>query len=478
MDQTGTRGRPSSSFAPHGPITPARLDVRPGRLAVITMHVVRPTGQTDRPGDRRASMDRSERFDLLIQSPLRAALLRHLHQRPECRFELDTLAQHCARLPQDVKNCLDVLIEAGLVREGEGWYAAESGGGWGPAIDVFLRRPQRTSVEETSPAAQHFRDLMGRDEKMLVVFEAIRAAAKSEIAVLILGPTGSGKEVAARMIHELSPRRAREMQALNCAALPDSLFESEMFGYEKGAFTGAAGSKPGRCELAHRSTLFLDEIADTSVMGQAKLLRVLQERRFERLGGSRPIETDFRLICATNKPLEQLVRESRFREDLYYRVNAFLIRLPSLRERASDIPLLAERFLRHYCTSHSLAPDDKVLASDAVDKLVTHDWPGNIRELENTVARAALSAAGRVILAEDVHFAALGRAREEPAPTGELMSLAAVERAHILRVLESVAWNKKEAAAVLQIGRATLYRKLAEYALDAVPVPGGPADGH
>ncbi len=144
----------------------------------------------------------------------------------------------------------------------------------------------RTSVEETSPAAQHFRDLMGRDEKMLVVFESIRAAAKSEIAVLILGPTGSGKEVAARMIHELGPRRGRDMQALNCAALPDTLFESEMFGYEKGAFTGAAGSKPGRVELAHRSTLFLDEIADMSSMGQAKLLRVLQERRFERLGGS------------------------------------------------------------------------------------------------------------------------------------------------------------------------------------------------
>ena len=252
------------------------------------MHVVKPSGLGDRGSDDPGFVaDRSDRFTALIQSPLRASLLRHLHQRPEVRFSLDALAQHFARLPQDVQNCLDDLVEAGLVRAGDGSFEAENSGGWGPLIDALLKRPVRTSVEETSPAAQHFRDLMGRDEKMLVVFESIRAASKSEIAVLILGPTGSGKEVAARMIHELGPRRGRDMQALNCAALPDTLFESEMFGYEKGAFTGAAGSKPGRVELAHRSTLFLDEIADMSSMGQAKLLRVLQERRFERLGGQR-----------------------------------------------------------------------------------------------------------------------------------------------------------------------------------------------
>jgi len=284
--------------------------------------------------------------------------------------------------------------------------------------------------------------------------------------VLILGPTGSGKEVAARMIHELGPRRPRDMQALNCAALPDTLFESEMFGYEKGAFTGAAGSKPGRVELAHRSTLFLDEIADMSSMGQAKLLRVLQERRFERLGGQRSIETDFRLICATNRPLEHLVREGRFREDLYYRVNAFLIRLPSLRERSSDIPLLAERFLRHYCTSHSLAPDDKTLSADAVERLVKHDWPGNIRELENTVARAALSAPGRLVGAADVQFSAVGRLPDASGEPSPMVSLASAEKAHILRVLDATGWNKKAAATVLEIGRATLYRKIAEYGLE------------
>ncbi len=160
------------------------------------------------------------------------------------------------------------------------------------------------------------------------------------------------------------------------------------------------------------------------------------------------------------------MREGRFREDLYYRVNAFLIRLPSLRERASDIPLLAERFLRHYCTSHSLAPDDKTLAPEAVERLVRHDWPGNIRELENTIARAALSAPGRLIAAADVQFSAVGRL---PDPSGEpspIVSLATAEKAHIMRVLDATGWNKKAAATVLEIGRATLYRKIAEYGLE------------
>ena len=175
---------------------------------------------------------------------------------------------------------------------------------------------------------QRFREMIGRDEKMLIVFEWIRTAAKSDISVLILGPTGSGKELVARMIHELSRRQTAKFQAVNCAALPDTLFESEIFGYEKGAFTGAHDRKPGRLELANEGTLFLDEIGDLSIVAQAKLLRVLEERRFERLGGNKSIHVDFRLISATNRPLDQFVRDSRFREDLYYRVNAFSIRLP------------------------------------------------------------------------------------------------------------------------------------------------------
>ncbi len=241
--------------------------------------------------------------------------------------------------------------------------------------------------------------MIGRDEKMLVVFEWIRTAAKSDISVLILGPTGSGKEVVARMIHELSRRGTNKFQAVNCAALPDTLFESEIFGYEKGAFTGAHDRKPGRLELANNGTLFLDEIGDLSIIAQAKLLRVLEERRFERLGGNTSIEVNFRLISATNRPLDQFVRDSRFREDLYYRVNAFSIRLPSLRERTVDIPVLAQRFLARYCAANGLALDAKSFSKEGIDLLLQYHWPGNIRELESTVSRAALSSPGRVIRA-------------------------------------------------------------------------------
>ena len=210
--------------------------------------------------------------------------------------------------------------------------------------------------------------MIGRDEKMLIVFEWIRTAAKSDISVLILGPTGSGKEVVARMIHELSRRSVAKFQAVNCAALPDTLFESEIFGYEKGAFTGAHDRKPGRLELANEGTLFLDEIGDMSLIAQAKLLRVLEERRFERLGGHKSISVDFRLISATNRPLEQFVRDGRFREDLYYRVNAFAIRLPSLRERQVDIPVLAQRFLARYCAAQGLPLDSKSFSREALER--------------------------------------------------------------------------------------------------------------
>ena len=266
-------------------------------------------------------------------------------------------------------------------------------------LDHFLERRAAVSTEDQSPSVQRFREMIGRDEKMLIVFEWIRTAAKSDISVLILGPTGSGKEVVARMIHELSRRSVAKFQAVNCAALPDTLFESEIFGYEKGAFTGAHDRKPGRLELANEGTLFLDEIGDMSLIAQAKLLRVLEERRFERLGGHKSISVDFRLISATNRPLEQFVRDTRFREDLYYRVNAFAIRLPSLRERQVDIPVLAQRFLARYCAAQGLPLDSKGFSSEALDLLCAYQWPGNIRELESTVSRAALSAPGRSIRA-------------------------------------------------------------------------------
>ncbi len=418
--------------------------------------------------------DLETRFRGLVQSPLRAGILRYLNSRPEESFDVETLMQTFGRLHLDVNNCVRELADFGVALAIPGTpikytAARPSDPALVDLLDHFLERRATVSTEDQSASVQKFREMIGRDEKMLIVFEWIRTAAKSDISVLILGPTGSGKEVVARMIHELSRRGPANFQAVNCAALPDTLFESEIFGYEKGAFTGAHDRKPGRLELANEGTLFLDEIADMSIVAQAKVLRVLEERRFERLGGNKSISVDFRLISATNRPLEQLVRDGRFREDLYYRVNAFAIRLPSLRERQVDIPVLAQRLLARYCAAQGLPLDSKAFSKEALDVLLSYHWPGNIRELESTVSRAALSAPGRVIRATDIEFLHANVAAPQPPSDNRLPSLADAERTHIVRVLEAVQWNKKEAARVLDISRGTLYRKIVEYHLEPEP---------
>ena len=431
------------------------------------------TFQAHRELPRRvAATDLERRFRMMVKSPLRAGILRYLATRKGQPIDVDSLMQTFGRMRQDVENCLSQLGELGLVRRVAGsplsYVAAPvERGKLGQALDQFLERPP-ASVEDQSPSVQKFREIIGRDEKMVVVFESIRTVAKADIPVLILGPTGSGKELVARMIHDLSRRRSAKFQAVNCAALPDTLFESEVFGYEKGAFTDAQTRKLGRLELAHEGTLFLDEVGDLSVMAQAKLLRVLEEHRFERLGGHVSIEVDFRLMSATNRPLEQLVREERFREDLFYRFNAFVIRLPSLRERQVDIPLLAKRFLERYCAANDLPPDGKTFSTEAMSRLMTHHWPGNIRELESTVARSALSSQDSTIQVSDVHLLHIEEVRPDASPT-RLVPLREAERVHILRILEAVDWNKKAAADILEISRGTLYRKILEFRLEERP---------
>ena len=423
--------------------------------------------------------DLDTRFRTLVQSPLRAGILRYLNSRADEGFDVEALMQTFGRLRLDVENCARELVDFGVAHATDTTppqFMADRPASEPLAdlLDHFLERRATVSTEDQSPSVQRFREMIGRDEKMLIVFEWIRTAAKSDISVLVLGPTGSGKELVARMIHELSRRSVAKFQAVNCAALPDTLFESEIFGYEKGAFTGAHDRKPGRLELANDGTLFLDEIGDMSLIAQAKLLRVLEERRFERLGGQKSISVDFRLISATNRPLEQFVRDGRFREDLYYRVNAFAIRLPSLRERQVDIPVLAQRFLARYCAAQGLPLDSKSFSREALDLLLNYQWPGNIRELESTVSRAALSAPGRAIRASDVEFLHANLPSATPAGGDRLPSLAETERAHIVRVLEAVQWNKKEAARVLDISRGTLYRKIVEYGLEPEPRAASP----
>jgi DNA-binding NtrC family response regulator len=424
-------------------------------------------------GRTEPAADVEARFRTLVQSPLRAGLLRFLSARTGESFDVESLMSAFGRMRLDIDNCLNELVDFGVVERSAAApprYLALRPEREPVArlLDTFLERRATISTEDQAPSVQRFREMIGRDEKMLIVFEWIRTAAKSDISVLILGPTGSGKEVVARMIHELSRRGKEKFQAVNCAALPDSLFESEIFGYEKGAFTGAHDRKPGRLELADHGTLFLDEIGDLSLVAQAKLLRALEDRRFERLGGSKSVQVDFRLISATNRPLDLFVRDGRFREDLYYRINAFAIRLPSLRERPVDIPVLASRFLARYCATNGLPLDAKTFSPEAMGLMQSYPWPGNIRELESTVSRAALSAPGRVIRDSDIEFLHAHSAASADGPS-RLPTLREAERAHILRALETAGWNKKEAARLLEISRGTLYRKIVEYGLEPGP---------
>jgi transcriptional regulator with PAS, ATPase and Fis domain len=427
------------------------------------------TGPVSSIDSGRISAQAKTRFRALVQSPLRAGILRYVSSRPQEAFETETLMQIFGRIRADVDNCVRELVHTGVMRALPGspiryQAATPSDQELARQLEDFLVDRPGESVEERSPAVQRFRDMIGRDEKMMLVFESIRTVAKTDLSVLVLGPTGSGKEVVARIIHELSSRQHETFQAVNCAALPDTLFESEVFGYERGAFTGAYERKPGRVELANHGTLFLDEVGDLSSLAQAKLLRVVEEHRVERLGGRQSIEVDFRLICATNRPLEALVGDGTFREDLYYRINAFTIRLPALRERPVDIPVLADRFLARFCAAHGLPLDARQFAPDAVDLLASYPWPGNIRELETTVSRSALSAHDGVVRAKDLQF--LNPTFAAPRPeTALLVPLRDVERDHIRRVLQAVGWNKKRAAQVLDISRETLYRKISEFNL-------------
>jgi DNA-binding NtrC family response regulator len=413
----------------------------------------------------------AQRFESLVNSPLRASLLRFLFARRDGTFEIETLTAALGCMRADAERCLDALVAAGLVQRrmsGTIHYGAAT-----PAhpmlarlLTDFLARPSGDAHLSTTIAVRRLQELVGRDEKMLLVLESIRTAAKTDISVLVLGPTGAGKEVAARAIHDLSRRRAQAFQAVSCAAVPDTLFEAEVFGHEKGAFTGAHERRVGRVELADRGTLLLDEIGDLPLLSQAKLLRVLEERRVERLGGSHGIAVDFRLVSATNRPLESLVADRRFREDLYYRINAFTIRLPALKERAEDIPLLARMFLSKQCVADGLPPDAKRFSPAALGRLSAHHWPGNIRELVATVSRAALSTDGPVIDVKQIGFMSTMTASSgvTACPRG-IRRLADIEREYVQTALATTKWNKKETARLLGISRETLYRKIREYRL-------------
>src|SRR5258705_438557 len=301
--------------------------------------------------------------------------------------------------------------------------------------------------------------LIGASPPWRAVLKRAHQVASTETTTCLQGESGTGKEVVARFIHAISPRRRGPFLAINCAALPEALLESELFGFERGAFTGAQNSKPGQIELASGGVLFLDEVTEMSLTAQAKVLRVLQEREFLRLGGTRPIKVNVRVIAATNRGLRSAVAQGRFREDLYYRINVFDIYMPPLRERGRDILLLAHGVLEEFARANGCPPVQ--LTSGAEDALLNYYWPGNVRELRNVLERAAIVCEGPFVDAEHLSLAV-----REDIPSLDSTDLGALERQAIAQALRGVGGNKARAARQLGISRTQLYSRLRKYGLN------------
>ncbi|MCL2635402.1 MAG: PEP-CTERM-box response regulator transcription factor, partial [Betaproteobacteria bacterium] len=295
--------------------------------------------------------------------------------------------------------------------------------------------------------------LLTRSPEMLRVCRTVEKVAGSNVTVLLLGDSGTGKEVLAHGLHDASPRKSERFVAINCAAIPDNLLESELFGYEKGAFTGAAKTTPGKIESADRGTLMLDEIGDLPHPLQAKLLRFLQERVIERLGGRQEIPVDVRIVCATHQDLKALIGEGRFREDLYYRLAEIVINIPPLRDRKGDAALLAHAFVRRFASEHNCGA--MTLTEDAVRAIEAHGWPGNVRELENCIKRAVIMADGSQITREDIGL------ELDPGSQSEFIDLRRIrdeaERSAVITALGRANGNLVRAAEILGISRPTLY---------------------
>jgi two-component system NtrC family response regulator len=305
--------------------------------------------------------------------------------------------------------------------------------------------------------------IIATDESMLRVCRMVEKVAPAMASVLILGESGTGKELLAHAVHELSPRRGRTFVAINCAAIPEHLLESELFGHEKGAFTGAVKTTPGKIELASGGTLFLDEIGDMPLQLQAKLLRFLQDRRIERVGGRQEIAVDVRIVCATNQDLQRAIAEQRFREDLFFRISEVTVNVPPLRERRSDSVVLAHAFLRR-CGA-TVGKPKRGFTDDAIAAIETHRWPGNVRELENKVRSAVIMTDGPLVSAEDLGLAAPSRSDEGQTPFNLREVRSRAERTAICQALSVAGNNVSRAAELLGITRPTLYDLMQRYGL-------------
>ncbi|HVX93816.1 MAG TPA: sigma-54 dependent transcriptional regulator [Polyangia bacterium] len=416
-------------------------------------------------------MDKPSLADQLataLGSPLRLRLVAQFLDASGEALSLEEAAVRTACPQEDVAACLRPLVSWGVLEEMEGGSAWRLRKGLPAELAATIRRAVRGRSDdlERERRVRHelLGGLIGGDPKMQLVTEMVRKVARLDVPVLITGETGTGKELVARALHDLSRRSGAFFGDVNCATLTETLFESHVFGHARGAFTGAMRAHAGFVERCDGGTLFLDEIGELSPENQAKLLRVLQTRTYTRLGETTPRSSDFRLVSATNRELATMVREGRFREDLFYRLNVFPIRVPALRERLDDLPYLVEEIVARNAGRLGRAPKSPAFTAAALQRLRESAWPGNIRELENVVVRGMIAAGGARVDVPHLPPAAAQPSPPTPAPGARgLRSLADVEREHVMHVLEALGGNMTSAAEVLGVSRATLYRKMREY---------------
>lgn len=328
------------------------------------------------------------------------------------------------------------------------------------ALEQKALKIENTQLKENIDEIIKPDNLIGESFQMKKIYELVHTVAHTDTTVMIRGESGTGKELVAKAIHINSSRKYFPIIPVNCGALAESLLESELFGHEKGAFTGAQFKRKGKFEMADRGTIFLDEIGSISLKMQIELLRVIETKQFNRVGGNELIKSDFRIIIATNEPLEELVKAGKFREDLYYRLNVFTIVIPPLRERRDDIPLLVNFFINKFSTV--MNKPVKTVSKEAMDFLLNYDWPGNVRELENAIERAMVVGKTNSIIVDDLPFHV---SKNNFDLDGDTKTLSSMERKYINKILNENSWNISRTAQILDIDRVTLYNKISKYGL-------------